>query len=113
MASTERFTCDQVVRAIQQARGNITQAARALGCAPQTVRNYVNRHPSVRAALEAQRQALIYQATSVLWDRLEAGDLGAAKFVLSCIGGWAERRALAGDATAPVVVRVVFEDRLI
>ena len=55
-----RCSPEQVAAALERARGNQTAAARAVGCAPRTIRKYIARHEPVREAyergLEAYRQ---------------------------------------------------------
>ena len=48
----------QVVAAIGQTKGLVSQAARVLGCDPDTVRSYVTRYPGVQAALTEEREAM-------------------------------------------------------
>ena len=58
MAAPERYTAEQVISAIRETRGMLTITARRLGCAYNTVRNYIDNYPTVRAALEEAREGL-------------------------------------------------------
>jgi predicted transcriptional regulator len=49
------FDPQEVVDAIQEARGSVTDAARLLGATRQTVYSYIDKYPDVSAALDAAR----------------------------------------------------------
>lgn len=54
----ERFTCFEVISALDASAGLIAMAARRLGCTPNTIRNYVKRHAVVRLALGTIRNEI-------------------------------------------------------
>lgn len=49
---------DDVAKALIASRGMVSHAARALGCTRATVYNYINKHPTVKAALDDARASL-------------------------------------------------------
>lgn len=81
-----KYTVTQVCQALDQSRGMITLAADHLKCSTRTVHNYINQHEKVKEVLESHRMRRIDRAEFALDDKVEEGDLGAIKYVLSCLG---------------------------
>ena len=52
-----RYSPEQVIAAIEQAQGNVSAAARVLGCSRPTIRRYVARYAAVREAYERECEA--------------------------------------------------------
>jgi len=91
---TERYTTEQMIRALTETKGMITVAADRLKCNPDTVRNYVNRYPTVKAALQEQREGVLDIAELALMRAVQAGEGWAVCFTLKTIGrgrGYIER----------------------
>ena len=91
----EKFTAEQVIQAIQDAHGMVTKAAQRLGCTPRTVRNYAQRYSTVAGAILEERECMTDIAELVLFDKIQAGDLGAITFYLKTQGrdrGYTERQ---------------------
>lgn len=53
-----RYTQAQIIRALKQAEGFVTVAAEALGCSAQTIYNFRDKYPSVRAVMQEQREKI-------------------------------------------------------
>ena len=51
-----KFTVEEVIAAVKKNRGILTLAAKELGCARQTLHNYVNRYPTVAQARGRDRR---------------------------------------------------------
>ncbi len=86
MTNPERYTAEQVITAIQAARGMVTIAARALGCKPQTVRNYIQRYPTVADALREERERTLDVGELALYKAVQEGQGWAVTFLLKTIG---------------------------
>lgn len=56
--ASKKFTVDQVIAAIREGH-TPSMAARILGCHPDTVRNYADRYPTVKRALQSERQDIV------------------------------------------------------
>ena len=94
MAGKPKFTAEQVVEALDLSRGLVFLAAQALGCHPQTVRNYARRYARVREALEENRGRLVDLAEQKLAEAVEAGKHWAVVLTLKTLGkdrGYVER----------------------
>jgi hypothetical protein len=94
LTKPERYTTEQVILAIQETRGMITLAARKLNCAPNTIRAYVQRHPTVAQALQEQREGFLDTAELALMKAVQNGEAWAIAFSLKTLGrkrGYVER----------------------
>jgi hypothetical protein len=104
----EKYSVEQVVRALESSMGLISPAARALGCSAQTVRNYVKRHPTVKRAKEDEREKLIDMAEASLYKQIKSGDTTAIIFTLKTVGkdrGYVERREVTGKDGGPLATK--------
>jgi len=90
--SKQRYTVGEVVEALEQSRGLVTQASALLGCSRGTITNYAARYPTVAETLKWKRLELTDLAMSALYEAVEAGSPWAILFTLRTFGGpeWAE-----------------------
>jgi len=94
MSNTERFTVEQVKAALEAGAGIYSQAAQLLKCAPNTVKNYVERYPELATACDEIVDINLDMAESMLLKKMSEGNLTALIFFLKCKGkhrGWVER----------------------
>ena len=54
MGTKQRYTQAQVIDALKETKGMVYLAAKRLGCEAQTIYNYRDRYPAVRAEMEQQ-----------------------------------------------------------
>ena len=90
-----KFTAEQMIDAIREAEGNLSDAARLLHCTRQTVHNYVNRYSTVEQAYEEENEKFIDEAQGQLRKHVKRGSLPAVMFVLKTKGksrGYVERQ---------------------
>jgi hypothetical protein len=83
----QRYSVGEVVEALEQSNGLITQAAARLGCSRGTIHNYAARYPTVAETLKWKRLELIDAAMSALIDAVERGETWAILFTLRTFGG--------------------------
>ena len=91
----QKYKTENVIGAIRKSRGLIALAARELGCPRSTIYRYIDRHPTVKKAVEEERDSLIDLAEQKLFEHVENGNLPAIMFVLKTIGkdrGYWEQR---------------------
>jgi hypothetical protein len=109
----ERFRLKDVEEALLGSAGIVAAAAEKLKqqyrrpCTSQTVRNYMARHPSLKAAIEEAVEVNLDLAETKLLTALNEGAEWAVKFYLEMKGkhrGYTRRHEIAGVAGAPVVV---------
>lgn len=111
-ATEEKFSPEQLIDAIRREPGGIiTNVARRLKAHPHTVRNYADRYPEVKQALEEAREAGIDLAESKLFEAIKAGEHWAIVFFLrhSREGrrrGYSERIELASSPETPIIVNL-------
>jgi hypothetical protein len=82
----DRYTVPDVIAALQEAKGMISEAAHILNCHPNTVRGYIERHPTVAAAHREQREGFLDVAELALLKAIHAGEVSAITFALRTIG---------------------------
>lgn len=86
MANKPKYTTQQVIDALQATRGMVYLAAKRLGCNPQTVMNYCQRHPTVEAAKLDARGELLDIAEIRLWAAVQRDEPWAVAFALKMLG---------------------------
>ncbi len=108
----QKLTCDEIIAAVKKAKGNLSSAAQSLGVTRQTLYNYRNRYSTVRDAIDEQRETMLDNAESVLYDAVLAGEAWAVCFFLKTQGkkrGYIER--LQQESTGEITVRVVRDSK--
>jgi hypothetical protein len=113
MPNKHRYTAAQVEQALIETKGMMFIAAQRLGCDPETIRNYCRRYPSVQAAKDAQRGAMIDLAELKLWQAIQEGEAWGITLCLKTLGkdrGYVERQELTGQDGQGMVLRVVYEN---
>ena len=78
----QKFTVDQVVKALTDNHGFQYLASRKLGCSPETVRTYMQRYPKVRQAQIDASELVNDLAEGALVKAILAGEPWAVQFRL-------------------------------
>lgn len=98
MGNKEILKPAQVIAALQASAGIYSHAAAKLGCAPNTVKNYVHRHKRVRKALDEILERNVdlaeTQLLRMIRDQEHRGHVAAVIFYLKTKGrdrGYIER----------------------
>jgi hypothetical protein len=130
MAGKEKLSTQQVIEAIKGTGGIVSVIARKLAVDWETIRAMIDRHPSVKAAFEAERESVLDLSESVLMQNIrlaqraqlpqrdDAGnevyplpvDTSDAKWMLSKRGkhrGYGERVEVTGADGGPVQLQIV------
>lgn len=87
MPPHERYTVDQVRTALELTGGLFTLAANKLGCAYNTVKNYVERYPELQEFLDEIEEFHLDIAEAEQIKAMRDGNLQAVQFYLRCKGG--------------------------
>jgi predicted secreted protein len=82
MAKTRRYTAQQVIDALHEAKGYVSKTASLLRCDPSTVYEYAKAYATVQKAWDAIREARHDSVESALAGRIAAGDTTAIIFYL-------------------------------
>jgi hypothetical protein len=82
MAKSEKYTAQQVIDALQEAKGYVSKAASLLQCSPVTVYNYADRYKSVRRAWDDIREERHDFVENALAKRINEGSDTAIIFYL-------------------------------
>lgn len=94
MGTKQRYTQAQVISALRDTKGMVYLAAKKLGCEAQTIYNYRDRYPAVRAEMEQQDGEVDDAAEMKLYQAIIAGEPWAVQFRLRTKGkgrGYVER----------------------
>jgi hypothetical protein len=106
MPRPERYTAEEVTKALEEAHGFVSAAARNLGCQPAMVRSYVRKYASVQAAMHDARESMLDTAEATLYDKIAAGDTTALIFFLKTQGKsrgmWNARRSCRSGALSRI-----------
>jgi len=105
-----QYPAATIAEALVKTRGNVTAAARAIGCNRETVRRAVDRFDTCREAVERGREERVDVAETALDKALDAGEPWAVALTLKTIGkarGYTERSEQVITDTRETV-RVVF-----
>ena len=95
----EKFTANQIIDALREKHGNLSAAARYLGCERHTISRYINTYPTVKAVADEERETLIDFAENQLFKQVQDGNITAIIFTLKTIGklrGYVERQEVTG-----------------
>lgn len=111
MGRHQTFTTQQVIDAIVQGH-TPTGAASILKCDPNTVRNYAERYPTVKAALLEHRKQIVDLAELGLRAAVVRGEPWAVAFALKTLARdtYSERIEHAGTDGGPVVIKLSWGD---
>jgi hypothetical protein len=94
MGTRQKFTQAQIIDALRETKGMVYLAAKRLGCEAQTIYNYRDRYPAVRAEMEQQDGEVDDAAEMKLYQAIIAGEPWAVQFRLRTKGkgrGYVER----------------------
>src|SRR5574343_1053090 len=112
MGTRQKFTQAQVIDALKETKGMVYLAAKRLGCEAQTIYNYRDRYPAVRAEMEQQDGEVDDAAEMKLYQAIIAGEPWAVQFRLRTKGkgrGYTERNEteIFGKGGGPIEVAQV------
>ena len=100
----EKYALPAIEAALRKHKGMIARAARALRCTPQTIRNYLKRHPTLAAVVAEERELIVDVAELKLHEAVRRGEPWAVCFTLKCLGkdrGYLERQERTTPAGQP------------
>jgi hypothetical protein len=105
-----QLTVEKVQEALESCSGNISFAARKLGCARRTLYYKIQASTTLKAALEDARETALDNAESALQSAVLAKEAWAVCFTLKTIGkgrGYVERNEVTGangkDFIPPII----------
>ena len=105
-------TAQDAIKAIRQANGFVSHAAAALGISRTQLYNIVNRHPTVKEALDDSREAMKDFAESKLFGNIKEGKEASIFFYLKTQAkerGYVERVEQTGADGGDITIKVVYD----
>jgi len=103
-----KFTAKQFIAAIPGSGGIISQIAKAVGCDWHTARRYIDAHPTVHLAWEAERNEITDKARHNILMAIDKKDLQISKWWLQVMDDEfvpKSRQELSGKGGGPLVVK--------
>ena len=109
------YKSEDIIAALQRAKGLVGLAADELQCDRKTIYNHIKKSAAVRDALESVRGRNLDIAENKLLEAIEQGELAAITYSLSRIGrerGYSDRHELTGPNGGGIetTIRVVYGD---
>ena len=104
-----KYTTQQMVDALTETKGMITIAAKRLGCAPNTVRRYIARSPTIAQAKQDAHDEMGDAVELKLYNEAMGGNIAALIFLAKTQlkdRGYVERQEIAGTKDQPIEVNV-------
>ena len=104
----EKYTANQMIETLREKHGNLSAAARFLGCSRNTISRYIDLYPTVKAVADEERETLIDFAENQLFKQVQDGNITAIIFTLKTIGklrGYVERQEVTGADGGAVMVK--------
>ena len=108
-----KYTQEEMIKALEESKGLIAPAARALGCSRDTIRSYLEEYTAVAQAKLDQREAVTDMAENALYQAILDREAWAVCFYLKCMAkdrGYVERAEVTGTNGAPVKIRLVYDE---
>ena len=108
-----KYTQEQVIEALEQSKGLIAPAARALGCSRDTIRSYLEEYTAVAQAKLDQREAVTDMAENALYAAILRGEAWAICFYLKCMAkdrGYVEKAEISGPGGKPISIKLVYDE---
>jgi DNA-binding transcriptional MerR regulator len=108
-----KYTQEEMIEALEESKGLIAPAARALGCSRDTIRTYLEEYTAVAQAKLDQREAVTDMAENALYEAIRRGEAWAVCFYLKCMAknrGYIERAELTGNGGGPVKIKLVYDE---
>lgn len=106
MANKEKFTKKALIAAINNSFGVKSRIVARLGCARNTLDNYLRRYPDLETLMKDEAEKILDVAEEGLHDLAMFGDLNAIRFLLERKGrhrGWGPRTEITGADGKPVL----------
>ena len=112
-APYRKYTAEQMIKALEESKGLIAPAARALGCSRDTIRSYLKEYPEIAEAIEDANEAFNDLAETRLYDAVERGEAWAICFRLKTKAknrGYVEKAEIGGANGGPVAIKLVYDE---
>ena len=108
-----KYTQEQMIKALEESKGLIAPAARALGCSRDTIRSYLEEYTAVAQAKLDQREAVTDMAENALYQAILDREAWAVCFYLKCMAkdrGYVEKAEISGPGGKPISIKLVYDE---
>lgn len=103
------LTADQIIAALKEANGYLSQAAGILKCSRQTIYNRIRDYPTIGRALDEIREARTDYVENQLMKLIKAENVTAIIFYLKCQAkdrGYVERQEVTGASGEALLIKL-------
>lgn len=107
---TDRYSIEQIEKALRAADGHLSKAAKKLACSVKTLKHYLTRYEHLEDVLEEIDDELIDLAESGMKKHIKAKNLDAIKYYLERKGkkrGYVKQTEVAGVTDKPLKLTIV------
>ena len=103
------LTAKQMIKAVTETRGNVTDACAKLQCSRDNFYRYLKRYPTVKRIIDELREARHEHVVGKFMDAIDSGNVTAMIFYLKTQCGWkeTERYEVTGGDGEPLIPRDV------
>jgi len=113
---SKTYTVSQFAEAIPGSGGIVSTIAKRVGCDWATARKRIDESPTLTTLYNAEREAIVDLAESVLVKSIQAGDTQDAKWLLARLGknrGFSDKleQEISGPGGGPITLTVKYESR--
>jgi len=108
-----KYTAQEFIDAIAGTGGIVSAIARKVGCDWNTAKKYIDTYPTVRAAYDAECEAMLDLAESTVLKNIKDGDTQDAKWYLTKKGkrrGYGDAVEVTGEGGGALVVKLTWGD---
>lgn len=108
-----KYTAQDFIDAIPGTGGIVSAIARKLSCDWNTANKWITTYPTVKAAYDAECEAMLDLAESTVLKNIKEGDTSDAKWYLTKKGkrrGYGDNLELTGNGGGPVVIKLTWGD---
>jgi len=106
------YTAEQVIEAVRGSKGFVTTIAKRLGCARIYVYKLAEKFPTVKQAIEEEREGNKDFAEGKLMEQINAGNMTGIIFYLKTQArdrGYVERQEITGLDGKEVLIRIKYD----
>ena len=107
------YTAQVFLEAIPGTGGIVSAIARKVGCDWNTAKKYIDQYPTVKAAYDAECEAMLDLAESTVLKNIKDGDTADAKWYLTKKGkrrGYGDAVEVTGEGGGALVVKLTWGD---
>jgi hypothetical protein len=108
MGANNHYKANDFIDVIPGTGGIISTIAKRVGCSWHTAKKYIDTYPTIKAAYDAECEAVLDAAESVILSDIQAKDVQTSKWYLTMKGrdrGYAPKQVVEQEGSLEIVLR--------